>query len=203
ALDIDITLRGYRKEDPFNFYYHIRKFLLSEEYNKNRNNEKLIFQNAKKYLKEYIKSLNFGPSVDLSPITSLIDNIRGSSKQRTASIKKSIDQCQSIANFMGYKENYKFDYLRVAYTSINTLLLFQKETNLLDAVYNSYERIKEKKLKEYEPISKLIDYLYDNNNVLISFGIEGDIVNKKSTDVINSIINYLDIPILKNPTVKD
>lgn len=201
ALDIHITLRGYRKEDPFNFYYHIRKFLLSEKYNKN--NEELIYQNAKKYLKKYIKSLSFEPFIDLSSIISLIDNIRKSSKQRTASINTAIDQCLSIANLMGYKKSYKFDLLRVAYTSINTLLLFQKETNLLDSVYNNYEKIIKKEIKEYEPISKLKNYLYDGKNHLIILGIEDEIVDKNSTEVINSIISYLDIPILNNPNVKD
>lgn len=45
--------------------------------------------------------------------------------------------------------------------------------------------------------------MYDGKNHLIILGIEDEIVDKNSTEVINSIISYLDIPILNNPIVKD
>ncbi|HEQ1857601.1 TPA: hypothetical protein VEO38_001121 [Providencia alcalifaciens] len=199
ALDMSVTLKHHKKSEEPIFYEHIHNFLFSDYYIKNKSDTKLIFSGAKKYLKEYIKSLDFDSILDLSSIYSLIDNIRVNSKQRTSTINQSIDICISKSILIGYKDRYKFEFLRTVYTSINTLLLFQQETLLLNNLYEIYNNICKGTVPKNHPVLALNSYLHSETNLLIKYGLEGNLIDKESSNVINSVIKYLNIPQVKSP----
>ncbi|HCT9736652.1 TPA: hypothetical protein OUD13_000837 [Morganella morganii] len=138
ALDIHKTMNSSKKTNSSHFYTHIHEFILSIHCPENIYDPKLICQGIRSYLRECIKSLDFKQKVYLNKINEIIKNIRPGLNQRSFKIEKEINECQALSR----KDTLKYDELKPALLSLNSLLLFMNKTELLPLLISSYFDIK-------------------------------------------------------------
>lgn len=83
------------------FYYHIHRFLISTHCPHESDDKRKIYAGVKEYLREYIRTLDFHYTDHLASLINFINNIKASSGQKEATIKRVIKDCRSE-----YDESY-------------------------------------------------------------------------------------------------
>lgn len=159
ALDIHKTMSSSKKTNSSHFYTHIHEFILSIHCPENIYVPKLVCQGIRNYLREYIKSLDFKQKVHLNKINEIIKNIRPGLNQRSFKIEKEINECQALSK----KDTLKYDELKLALLSLNSLLLFMNKTELLPLLVSSYFDIKTKYPSKSEKLFHLELYIYNSH----------------------------------------
>lgn len=98
ALDVYNSLPP---DDEMHFYYHIHRFLISIHCPHGSADKRKIYSGVKEYLREYIHTLEFHYTDHLAPLISFINDIKASSGQKEATIKRIIKDCR-----LEYDESY-------------------------------------------------------------------------------------------------
>lgn len=196
ALDIYTTINQYTimKRSGIHFYSHIHTLLLHHDFYDNNAESKPVFQWVKEHLKNTIEQLHFDPSLDLNEIKNFIDEIRYSPNQKSSTIIQKIKLCQSTAmNSVNIDKSIveecrdKLNELQIVYTSLNTLLRFEKETGLLPLVAQHYRKMTEGHMYSSHLLSILKMYLY-------TFSYHPKLLNESS----NTIIYYANAELPQN-----
>ncbi|WIF71113.1 hypothetical protein QN092_14170 [Proteus vulgaris] len=195
ALDIYTTFnQNMIKKNGIHFYSHIHTLLLQYDFSDNNAKSKRVSQWVKKHLKNTIEQLHFDPSLDLNEIKNFIDEIKDSPNQKSSTIIQKIKLCQStvmnsvnIDKALAEECRDKLDKLQIAYTSLNTLLRFEKETGLLPLVARYYREMREGRIYSSHLLSVLRMYLY-------TFSYQAKLREESS----DTIIYYSNVELPKN-----
>ncbi|MEX5948972.1 hypothetical protein [Providencia huaxiensis] len=163
ALDMYKTLNLLVDKEQLHFYSHIHHFILSDYYSSDHHNLKSLCKGVRAYLKYYIKTLKFDPTVNRYEIQTSINNIRATSFSTICNIDTIIDTCKKEARDIGKPHDTEFEQLRVAYTSLSVLLAFQKKTHLLVPVVSHYKKLLDDKIADTDPLFFLIHYIYQDD----------------------------------------
>lgn len=182
SYEIIITRQCNKEKNLICFYDHIHLFLLERYPLINKNDPSSMLSNVREYLRNYIKELNLPSNIDLSPIHSCINKIRLESKPKNISILQAVKACTSSDN-KKKQSNDKLEKIKMAYISLNSLLNFQKKTNLLDSLYINYKTNVNRIFLHNSLLSELNEYLVINEY-------NGNNLNK----TINTIIKYANLP---------
>ncbi len=174
ALDMNQTLKQIKKDRDLHFYHPIQSFLLSDYFPKDEYDSKHIVQGVKKYLKQYIKDLEFHPEIDFNELYKYIDNIRVGINQKKDTIRGYINIYKSKTKKLLPSQVDKFDRLNITYTALNALLTFQNKTGLLQPLSMNCRILTDEKMRSSSLLSILNVYLYsfDYNTILLRECIE-------------------------------
>lgn len=183
SYEIILTRQCNKEKNLICFYDHIHLFLLERYPLINKNDPSSMLSNVREYLRNYIKELDLPSNIDLSPIHSCINKIRLESKPKNISILQAVKACTSSDN-KKKQSNDKLEKIKMAYISLNSLLNFQKKTNLLDSLYINYKTNVNRNFLHNSLLSELNEYLVINEY-------NGNNLNK----TINTIIKYANLPI--------
>ncbi|MDZ7488386.1 hypothetical protein U5E81_02845 [Proteus mirabilis] len=183
SYEIILTRQCNKEKNLICFYDHIHLFLLERYPLINKNDPSSLLSNVREYLRNYIKELDLPSNIDLSPIHSCINKIRLESKPKNISILQAVKACTSSDN-KKKQSNDKLEKIKMAYISLNSLLNFQKKTNLLDSLYINYKTNVNRNFLPNSLLSELNEYLVINEY-------NGNNLNK----TINTIIKYANLPI--------
>lgn len=183
SYEIILTRQCNKEKNLICFYDHIHLFLLERYPLINKNDPSSMLSNVREYLRNYIKELDLPSNIDLSPIHSCINKIRLESKPKNISILQAVKACTSSDN-KKKQSNDKLEKIKMAYISLNSLLNFQKKTNLLDSLYINYKTNVNRNFLPNSLLSELNEYLVINEY-------NGNNLNK----TINTIIKYANLPI--------
>lgn len=167
ALDVYKT---YRPDHECSFYYHIHHFLLSKHCSELENREWDPFSGVKNYLREYIDKMKFTNKENLYPIYEYIRAIRKDSGQIKSRIELKIDECfqpyhSHLKKHDLYQIKERLNKLKAAYLSLNTLLAFERKTNLLKQLTYSYRHIVLKGGMQHSYYNSLCQYIYTSNHL--------------------------------------
>ncbi|MCZ5393163.1 hypothetical protein O5642_10270 [Citrobacter braakii] len=163
ALDVYNTLQP---DDEIHFYYHIHRFLISRHCPHEITDKRKVYSGVKEYLREYIRTLEFHYTDHLASLINFINNIKESSGQKEATIKRVIKDCRSE-----YDESYisekdiKLNALNLnkierAYLSLNILLAFERKTSAVTAVSRNYRHTVDNGVNYNNSYGVLCRYLY-------------------------------------------
>lgn len=163
ALDVYNTLQP---DDEIHFYYHIHLFLISRHCPHEITDKKKIYSGVKEYLREYIRTLDFHYTDHLASLINFINNIKESSGQKEATIKRVIKDCRSE-----YDESYisekdirlnalNLNKIERAYLSLNILLAFERKTSAVTAVSRNYRHTVDNGVNYKNSYGILCRYLY-------------------------------------------
>ncbi|ELY4313919.1 hypothetical protein SMZ23_002288 [Cronobacter sakazakii] len=163
ALDVYNSLPP---DDEMHFYYHIHRFLISTHCPHESADKRKIYAGVKAYLREYIRTLDFHYTDHLAPLINFINNIKASSGQKEATIKRVIKDCRSEYNESYISEkNIKVNSLNLnkierAYLSLNVLLAFERKTSAVTAVSMHYRHIVNNGINYNDSYGILCRYIY-------------------------------------------
>ncbi|VTP75105.1 Uncharacterised protein [Leclercia adecarboxylata] len=163
ALDVYNTLQP---DDEIHFYYHIHLFLISRHCPHEITDKRKIYSGVKEYLREYIRTLDFHYTDHLASLINFINNIKESSGQKEATIKRVIKDCRSE-----YDESYisekdirlnalNLNKIERAYLSLNILLAFERKTSAVTAVSRNYRHTVDNGVNYKNSYGILCRYLY-------------------------------------------
>lgn len=163
ALDVYNTLQP---DDEIHFYYHIHLFLISRHCPHEITDKIKIYSGVKEYLREYIRTLDFHYTDHLASLINFINNIKESSGQKEATIKRVIKDCRSE-----YDESYisekdirlnalNLNKIERAYLSLNILLAFERKTSAVKAVSRNYRHTVDNGVNYKNSYGILCRYLY-------------------------------------------
>lgn len=163
ALDIYNSLPP---DDEMHFYYHIHGFLISAHCPYESTDKRKIYTGVKGYLREYIRTLEFHYTDHLASLISFINDIKESSGQKEATIKRVIKDCR-----LEYDESYisekniKLNFLNLnkierAYLSLNVLLAFERKTSAVTAISMHYRHMVSNGVNYNSSFGILCRYLY-------------------------------------------
>ncbi|EEV5967102.1 hypothetical protein EKP93_20025, partial [Escherichia coli] len=163
ALDVYNSLPP---DDEMHFYYHIHRFLISTHCPHERADKRKIYAGVKEYLREYIRTLDFHYTDHLTSLINFINNIKASSGQKEATIKRVIEDCRSEYNESYIPEkNIKVNSLNLnkierAYLSLNVLLAFERKTSAVTAVSMHYRHTVNNGINYNNSYGILCRYIY-------------------------------------------
>ena len=163
ALDVYNSLPP---NDEMHFYYHIHRFLISIHCPHGSADKRKIYSGVKEYLREYIRTLEFHYTDHLASLISFINDIKASSGQKEATIKRIIKDCR-----LEYDESYisekniKLNFLNLnkiekAYLSLNVLLAFERKTSAVTAISMHYRHTVSNGVNYNTSFGILCRYLY-------------------------------------------
>ncbi|HIB5012274.1 TPA: hypothetical protein ACWW27_004972 [Klebsiella quasipneumoniae subsp. quasipneumoniae] len=163
ALDVYNSLPP---DDEMHFYYHIHRFLISIHCPHGSADKRKIYSGVKAYLREYIRTLEFHYTDHLASLISFINDIKASSGQKEATIKRIIKDCR-----LEYDESYisekniKLNFLNLnkiekAYLSLNVLLAFERKTSAVTAISMHYRQTVSNGVNYNTSFGILCRYLY-------------------------------------------
>ncbi|MDF3830057.1 MULTISPECIES: hypothetical protein [Enterobacteriaceae] len=163
ALDVYNSLPP---DDEMHFYYHIHRFLISIHCPHGSADKRKIYSGVKEYLREYIRTLEFHYTDHLAPLISFINDIKASSGQKEATIRRIIKDCR-----LEYDESYisekniKLNFLNLnkiekAYLSLNVLLAFERKTSAVAAISMHYRHTVSNGVNYNTSFGILCRYLY-------------------------------------------
>ena len=163
ALDVYNSLPP---DDEMHFYYHIHRFLISIHCPHGSADKRKIYSGVKGYLREYIRTLEFHYTDHLASLISFINDIKASSGQKEATIKRIIKDCR-----LEYDESYisekniKLNFLNLnkiekAYLSLNVLLAFERKTSAVTAISMHYRQTVSNGVNYNTSFGILCRYLY-------------------------------------------
>lgn len=169
ALPPIVALDVYNSLSPNNemhFYYHIHRFLISIHCPHESADKRKIYSGVKEYLREYIRTLEFHYTDHLASLISFINDIKSSSGQKEATIKRIIKNCR-----LEYDESYisekniKLNLLNLnkierAYLSLNVLLAFERKTSAVTAISMHYRHTVSNGVNYNTSFGILCRYLY-------------------------------------------
>jgi hypothetical protein len=162
ALDVYNSLPP---NDEMHFYYHIHRFLISTHCPHESTDKRKIYAGVKGYLREYIRTLEFDYTDHLVSLINFINDIKASSGQKEATIKRLIKDCRSEYNesFIPEKNtklnSQNLDKIERAYLSLNVLLAFERKTSAVSAISMHYRRTVKNGIN-YNSDGILCRYLY-------------------------------------------
>ncbi|HEM6674175.1 hypothetical protein FD428_05405 [Citrobacter sp. TBCP-5362] len=163
ALDVYNSLYP---DDEMHFYYHIHHFLISTHCPHESADKRKIYSGVKQYLREYIRTLDFHYTDHLASLINFINNIKASSGQKEATIKRVIKNCRSEYNESYISEkNIKVNSLNLnkiekAYLSLNVLLAFERKTSAVTAVSMHYRHTVNNGINYNNSYGILCRYIY-------------------------------------------
>ncbi|EPC5601642.1 hypothetical protein ACRZ29_000240 [Edwardsiella piscicida] len=157
ALDIHNTLMQNKDGTIYHFYMSTLDLLSRMKAKYEPNDE---FKQARYLLRQHIRSLNFSPTFDLTPIHSLINNIRPNAGQKASSIIQSIQACKKNTIQLSLQEEEKLDKLKTNYLSLNALLTFQRKTQLIKELIINHNIITCSGINSDAVINSLNKYIY-------------------------------------------
>lgn len=163
ALDVYNSLSP---NDEMHFYYHIHRFLISTHCPHESADKRKIYAGVKEYLREYIRTFYFHYTDHLTPLINFINNIKASSGQKEATIKRVIQDCRSEYNKSYIPEkNIKLNSLNLnkierAYLSLNVLLAFERKTSAVTAVSMHYRHTVDNGINYNNSYGILCRYIY-------------------------------------------
>lgn len=163
ALDVYNSLPP---DDEMHFYYHIHRFLISTHCPHESTDKRKIYAGVKEYLREYIRTLDFHYTDHLTPLINFINNIKASSGQKEATIKRVIKDCLSEYNESYiHEKNTKVNLRNLnkierAYQSLNVLLAFERKTSAVTAVSMHYRHTVNNGINYKNSYGILCRYIY-------------------------------------------
>ncbi|MCW6567573.1 hypothetical protein [Yersinia ruckeri] len=163
ALDVYNT---FTPDDEAHFYYHIHRFLMSEHCPCGASDRRLVHLGVKKYLREYIRQLNFHYKDHLSGIFESIANIRIKNGQKKLQIKQVIEICRAVyeENIIPEKDvtanNIKLDKIERAYISLHVLLAFERYTSAVNLLSMHYRHTVRNGINYNSSYGILCRYIY-------------------------------------------
>lgn len=155
-----ITLNTSSKDNSIHFYSYIEAFLFSDCYPHNLHDPKELPKGVRKYLKRIIKNMKFPLIIDTKLLEIQIGNIRASANQNTKTFIQKIKICKSNAKRANLNYDNAFEKIKMAYTSLNSMLTFQNETYLVQLVKDNYEKIINENTPLSHPLKSLYVYIY-------------------------------------------
>ncbi|ELZ0584687.1 hypothetical protein ABSL28_002359 [Yersinia enterocolitica] len=163
ALDVYNSLPP---DDEMHFYYHIHRFLISTHCPHESADKRKIYAGVKEYLREYIRTLDFHYTDHLASLINFINDIKASSGQKDATIKRVIKDSRSEYDESYIPEkNIKLNSLNLnkierAYLSLNVLLAFERKTSAVTAVSMHYRHTVDNGINYNNSYSILCRYIY-------------------------------------------
>lgn len=163
ALDVYNSLPP---DDEMHFYYHIHRFLISTHCPHESADKRKIYAGVKEYLREYIRTLEFHYTDHLASLINFINDIKASSGQKDATIKRVIKDSRSEYDESYIPEkNIKLNSLNLnkierAYLSLNVLLAFERKTSAVTAVSMHYRHTVDNGINYNNSYSILCRYIY-------------------------------------------
>ncbi|MBJ9327197.1 hypothetical protein I5503_10235 [Citrobacter amalonaticus] len=163
ALDIYNSLSP---DNEMHFYYHIHGFLISAHCPYESTDKRKIYAGVKGYLREYIRTLEFHYTDHLVSLNNFINDIKESSGQKEATIKRVIKDCrlEYDGSYIS-KKNIKLNSLNLnkierAYLSLNVLLAFERKTSAVTAISMHYRHMVSNGVNYNSSFGILCRYLY-------------------------------------------
>ncbi|MCS4608999.1 hypothetical protein KW485_20880 [Enterobacter kobei] len=163
ALDVYNSLP---LDNEMHFYFHIHRFLISTHCPHEYTDKRKIYSGVKEYLREYIRTLEFHYKDHLASLINFINDIKASSGQKEATIKRVIKNCHSEYDESYIPEkNTKLNSLNLnkierAYLSLNVLLAFERKTSAVSAVSMHYRHTVNNGVSYKSSYGILCRYLY-------------------------------------------
>lgn len=166
ALDIHKT---FNTTNNSGFYFHIHSFLLSDHCPTLENNGRDILQGVKNYLRGLIKSPDGSYKKVFSPLSEHIRNIRKNSTPIKSWMNIVIDECTEYAKVTLDKDEFdkikgQLDTFKVAYSSLRTLLAFERRTGLIKHLSSYYKDLNQGEGMNDSYYFALHQYLYESKD---------------------------------------
>jgi len=189
-------------------FYHIEKFLLGHYVAYDGPDKYCFYTAARKYLREYVKSLNLDCTDPIVAIIKSIGSIKPNSHLRAITIKQHFTLSKQLVreNSSIHKSSYddwdvNLDKFETAYIAISAILYFEKKThlsmNLLAQYWDFYQNFDDNTDKLFSALAKAYNYHQDDDpkvafKPLVQWLYENNYNNTLPSNVFELPLNLLD-----------